>query len=361
MKNCTIIISTWNRTNYLKRLLSYYNERNSDFEFIILDSSSEENKKINKKNISSFPNLRLLYLDYPENIIPIHKLLDSVMYIKTEYCVLCADDDFIVPEGIKESVSFLEANPDFAVAHGKYISFRLNKNNKSQPQFYWQYAYPPGSNVSADPLERIVRNLVNYWPTIYAVYRTEVFKNIWHGAVDSGLDLNLFGELLSSILPLLYGKMKILDIFYCARQEDSSYFTTHGIKRLGVTDHIKKGTYWPKCEKFKKYLVNRLVKISGIDGTEAAQRIDAAMKEYIKASYPPVFHYYRFRVAAALADFFRKTYAPRFIYWSLSFTYRLFFPISASKPNHDFMGTSLAHCQKDLDAIRDKVVSFGKI
>ena len=156
--------------------------------------------------------------------------------------------------------------------------------------------------------------------------------------------------------------MKILDVFYCARQEDTTYVTSHRVEWPSVTGRIKEGTYWPEYEKFKKYLMSQLCKINGICDEEALRVVDNAMKGYSQPIiHPPAFNHYRYKVSAALANFFKKVNLPNPMYRLLSFAYRLFFPISASQPNHDFSGTALARCQKDLDAVRDKVVSFGKI
>lgn len=363
MTSCTVVIITYNRPTYLKRILDYFKANGAGLEFIIVDSSFAEDQVSNQKIVDFYNNqegVKFTRYSYAESTSLGVKSADGVSKVKTEYCVLCADDDFVVPRGIEESIFFLDANPDFVAAHGKYISFRLNKNGSSEPKFCWQLAYPFQSNISPDPIKRFMQNLVDYFPTMYAVYRTEVFKNIWRGIVDSGLDLKYFGELLASILPLLYGKMKILDVFHCARQEDSAYAISHGIKKPSATDYIKERTYWPEYEKFKKYLISQFSKINDVSAEEASRAIDSAMNGYIQTWYPPVLDHYRYKVSAALANFFKKVHLPNPMYRSLSFMYRLFFPISDSKPNHDFIGTTLAHCQKDLDAVRDKVISFGK-
>jgi len=53
---CTIIIPTYNRPDYLRRILSYYNEYGRDYNIIVADSSSDENKKMNKETISLLSN-----------------------------------------------------------------------------------------------------------------------------------------------------------------------------------------------------------------------------------------------------------------------------------------------------------------
>jgi len=117
MTKITILILTYNRPNRLKRLIDYYSGYNIDYNIIIADSSSTENKVLNKETISSFPNLKILHLDvYSDKINPLHKLVDAIKYTKTKYCLFGADDDFITPNGINQSVDFLENNQDFTVA-----------------------------------------------------------------------------------------------------------------------------------------------------------------------------------------------------------------------------------------------------
>ncbi|MBA7581945.1 hypothetical protein ES708_23862 [subsurface metagenome] len=43
---CTIIIPTYNRPDRLKRLLDYYNKYGKNFNIIVADSSSKENKRL---------------------------------------------------------------------------------------------------------------------------------------------------------------------------------------------------------------------------------------------------------------------------------------------------------------------------
>ena len=127
MTKVTIIIITHNRPSCLRRLLDYYKDAKNDFKIIVSDSSSEENKIMNKEIISSFPKLDILYVGhYLDKIDDFrHQAGDSLNYVKTKYCVFCADDDFITPNGVKQCVDFLEHNPDFTVAHGRYICFYL--------------------------------------------------------------------------------------------------------------------------------------------------------------------------------------------------------------------------------------------
>ena len=138
MINCNIIIPTFNRPAYLRRVLSYYDSLEKKLKVIIADSSSNENKALNRSIISSISNLDIQYVDtYSTQINPHHKMADMVNYAQERYCVFCADDDFVTPNGIKQSVDFLEKNPDFAVAQGQYIAFYLEGEAGKKQKFYW--------------------------------------------------------------------------------------------------------------------------------------------------------------------------------------------------------------------------------
>ena len=68
-----ISISTRNRPNYLSRLLHYY-----------------------KPKI----------------------LAESLKYVMSKFVVLCADDDFLVPESIMKCAKLLKENSDYSISHG---------------------------------------------------------------------------------------------------------------------------------------------------------------------------------------------------------------------------------------------------
>src|SRR3989344_5702184 len=98
-----LFIPTFNRPQFLKRILDYYNSYNVDFNIIIVDSSNQKNKKINKRSISLYPHLKIKYFDKISGNMNFHiKFGDMVKYAKSKYCVFCPDDDFIIPNGINE-------------------------------------------------------------------------------------------------------------------------------------------------------------------------------------------------------------------------------------------------------------------
>lgn len=278
----TIIIPTFNRPRFLHRILDYYNKYGNDFKIILADSSSDENKKNNAEIISSFSGLDILYINkYPSNINPWHKFADVINYVKTKYSVFCADDDFIIPKGIKESVDFFEENPDFTVVHGRYFSFYLK--TKRKVEFYWKPIYPSQSIIFSDAKNRLVEYLSNYSiPTIYGVHRTDFFKMIFQESLKFTNDVR-FGELLLSMLTLIYGKMKCLDILYSGRE---IIFNDSGATFKNINDFIKDGSYEEKYNRFRDCLAIHLSKNSQLGIEESKKVIYNAMCIYLKKNYP---------------------------------------------------------------------------
>ena len=283
MTNCNIIIPTFNRPVYLKRILSYYSDSETAYNIIVADSSSDENKELNKKTISAVSNLAIQYLDdYPTKINSHHKLADVVNYAEGKYCLFCADDDFVTPNGINQSVDFLEQNPDFTVAHGQYIGFYLEDDDREKQQFCWKPVDSHESITFPEAKNRLIFHFSNYNPTIFAVHRTELLKMVYKEALKSKVDPLFFGELLPSMLTLIYGKMKRLDVLYAARDSGSircGYWPS-------LKDAIKAGIFNEEYAKFRDCLSIHLSQQSQLDMEKSRKVVDDAMSAYMKKYYP---------------------------------------------------------------------------
>ena len=285
MERFTIIIPTHNRPHYLQRILDYYGAQGNGFKIIVADSSSEENKAKNKEIITSVAGLDILYLaHYPEQINPWHKFAEAVGSAESEYCLFCADDDFIIPSAIKKAVDFLEKNPDFTVVQGYYFSFRVN--NK-KPYFSLRATFRPAEITLLKPTERLIEHLSNYsTPTFCGVHRTDFLKLIFKETLKHTND-GRFGKLLPSMLTLIYGKMKCLDVLYVAKEEN---LLSGGNQDESISDFIRQETYREKYNKFRKCLTIHLLAKSFRSNIQYSERIiDKAMIAYLKKGYSPNF------------------------------------------------------------------------
>ena len=352
---CTIIIPTYNRPEYLRRILSYYNEYGGNYNIIVADSSSDENKKINTKNISSFSNLNILHLsDYPSKINPVHKIVDAINYVEEKYCVLCADDDFITPKGINRSVDFLEKNPDFTVAHGYYIFFYLKTDERKKQQFCWQPIYPYKSITFPDAKSRLNFHSSNYTiPTFYGVHRTDFLKMIYKETTKFTNDYR-FGELLPSMLTLVYGKMKHLDVFFAARENIPG---STGQNCENLSDFIKAGTYDEKYAKFRDCLATHLTKKSQLDLEEAKSVIDDAMAAYMRRYISNKTHYKGILIQK-MANFLDNLRLPNWIDEGIRTSYRRLF-VPKQRNDSPIFSDNSSKYYDDFNKIRLHVLSYS--
>lgn len=278
--NLDLIIPTYNRPKFLRRILEFYDSYITPFKIIVVDSSSKPNKNLNKKIVSSFSNLNILYIDkFPEKLPSHLKYAKMVQYATSKYVCFCPDDDFIVPNGIREAVEFLEKNPDYAAAHGTYIAFYVYSNPFKFKKFWWKFIYPYKSIISSDSQERFVSHLTNYYQVLWSVRRTNLVKTCYQEFLKSKADPYLFGELLPDMLTVIYGKMKRLNTFYAARQ---AFSTSYGYWP-SLFDAQREGIYEKEYIKFKNCIAKNLMKY-GFSKDKSLSIIDLSMKRYLKTT-----------------------------------------------------------------------------
>ena len=66
---------------------------------------------------------------FPEDTFFAERVSQGLSYVDTEYAVLCADDDFLIPQGLNKAVKFLKNHKDFSSAHGIYCSHSSEISN----------------------------------------------------------------------------------------------------------------------------------------------------------------------------------------------------------------------------------------
>jgi glycosyltransferase domain-containing protein len=313
---------------YLRRVLSYYSSYGREFKIIVADSSNEHNVEL----VCSFDELGITHLLYDSDIFFYKKLLDALRYVKTEYCVICADDDFIIPNGIKQSVEFLESNPDFTVALGYFISFSTEKD------FKWFPMYSHKSIILPSSEERLKEHLSNFsQSTFYGVHRTSHLRMAFKEAVEH-TDDNTFGELLCAMLDLTYGNMKCLDILYGAREEIKG---SDRFKGNDFDDFIRESTYERKYITFRDCLISHL----NLNPKDAEKLIDDAMAAFLS---------YHLKAKKKRENSLRhkiKDILPKWIYGIVSPIYKSLFLQSLTKKIKEYE----VILNDDFDNIKDAV------
>jgi glycosyltransferase domain-containing protein len=237
-----------------------------------LDSSSnvlddEVKPYLDRKTVS--------YKKYDSSIFFANKISDGCQSITTPYAVLCADDDFLIPAGILESRSFLQENQDYASAHGMYF-IHTSSDEVQNNGFSIGPLYQNGSSSEQDSTEKrlyaYLSGATGYYP-MYAVHRADLFKKIWIETTKYVFDWGL-SELFPCALSFIYGKMKVLPVFYESREPNT--YTWYDENR-------HRGMYSEeKLDKAVAGIAKHLSLVEGIPDKDATQIAESAFQGYLE-------------------------------------------------------------------------------
>ena len=266
----SILILTHFRHDYLKRSLDYY----SNFEnvnILVADSSDIE---FSEKNDYS----DIEYYHYPGFKI-YEKIIDTLEKVKTPYCTLVGDDDFIIPNNAIKCAEYIENNKDeYVCAIGDIVRFKLNPHTN---KYDWYRSYPLIRSIENNsPEERIKSHFSKYgFSLFYAVMNTEILIDMWKKFKSYNLDNEYrFSELLVNMIPLIQGKLKYIDTLFAAKDtnHDSLSGLVPGLPSYFYTSMFK--TFYPP---FKNCLVDELGCVTDLSLEERKLFIDKYFTSFL--------------------------------------------------------------------------------
>ena len=243
----TVILTTNNkRVDFIFRCLDYYDQKFGEYNLKIILSDSGVNKDFNslkEKVLKKNYQLKIEFLNFTptqnnefinqdefgkikfEYAYRIKKALD---FVKTDYIVLAADDDFYFPDYFFEALEFLDRNKDYGSVYGHILKFRLQKfeaYNKFIKAWISEDNNPPNPwQEDENYKDRLLKLGENPWSWFswYAVQRKRAMKLTIDEAINFEVDGYLFEKLVSFCHSVLY-KSKKLNFVHAARQENDIY------------------------------------------------------------------------------------------------------------------------------------------
>lgn len=291
----TVVIPEHKRPEHLKRLLDYL--LNYGIRVIVADSS-----EIEFRYKSEFEG-RITYRFFPKTILG-EKLHQILPLIQTPFVVMCANDDFLVPESVHTIISFLEKNQDYNSGQGIYIDFSAEGD-----EIHTSMRYKNTIDIDlndANPSDRLFQLQRNYFQYYYAVFRTETFTKAINSVVEAGQakikNLCLLESYLSSFTAI-GGKHMILPIFYAARENilDSAASNTDTIPTI-----ISENKYAVEYESYVSLLSKNLSAEQEISTAKAREIIEQSVTIYVKNLHPD-FYTLRGRIKNRVKIWIKKT------------------------------------------------------
>ncbi|NQZ56071.1 MAG: TIGR00180 family glycosyltransferase [Lentisphaeraceae bacterium] len=202
-----MIIPAHYRHHYLSRLLKYFEA--IDIRLIVCDSTD----KIYDQQIPQ----NCEYYHYPDMAFA-KKMSLALAKVKSDYVVMCADDDFISPLALAQCEAFLQSNLDYSSVQGNGICFCFDK--QKQLQSYPCRLHSLDGEVDSDDLEkRFEECFLHFKDFFYAVHKTTVMTDFFRDTQHLHRKFNGFLiEIAIAFYALINGKNKSLPIFYSARE-----------------------------------------------------------------------------------------------------------------------------------------------
>jgi glycosyltransferase domain-containing protein len=263
----TLLIPTYNRHQYLKRILEYYQD--CSFHVIVADSSK------NGYNSTTPQPRSFQYLHFPD-ISLTQKLETALNEVKTKYVVMCADDDFIIADRIFDCINFLENNKEYSAVQGNAISYKKEDLNGSKIGFSSLYENPVQEIVNDNLLERLKELFEAYRTTFSAVHYTDNLKFAFKsaGKVIQNLYLN---EYLTAIIPVISGKYKELPFLYQVREsaEDSDGKTTDNLDKI-----LHDEKYKNEFKNFIAFTANKMAALIKDDETKMQEELKNILQRF---------------------------------------------------------------------------------
>ena len=205
LNELTIIIPTYNRVNFINRSFNFWEQ--TGIKFLICDSSSEINFKLNKHNNYFYTKNNKFYV----------KLFEAINLVKTKYAVIIADDDIPIIDSLKECLIFLDKNDTFVSAQGAFIDFWYNEKNDIDICV----RNPDNSGINSnliysDTNLRIYNSINQYWHHIYSIHRTDVLYEALK--ISKNLKNNPAAEINITLVGSIFGNHKMVENLYMCRQ-----------------------------------------------------------------------------------------------------------------------------------------------
>ncbi|WP_419786124.1 TIGR00180 family glycosyltransferase [Pseudodesulfovibrio sp.] len=256
----TIVIPTYNRPHSLDQVLAHISE--FDVRIIILDSTATPHPTLSQSE-------RVQYVHCPEQIL-VAKLRQHVAeLVETPYMLMNADDIFPLQIAVKQSLDFLEKNPDYSSAQGVVVNYN---QGRLYPHVYDSYLFPVDSDHAG---VRLLQHHANYYPIFYALQRTDSWKTALRRQPENLVNYTLL-EHGTTLMHLIHGKSARFDTpFYVVNllpPEDKCLRL-----RGNAKDHISNPRYFPELEALKRAATQYMGDKEGIPANAARRYVEDAI------------------------------------------------------------------------------------
>lgn len=275
-----ICVPTLDRSEFVIRLLRYYNDLNFKYHIYIGDSSVGGHYHKLAEYIKSVKNrLDVSHVHTPG--LNAYESMRELLYIVNEkYCVYLGDDDFIIPGGLEKCLEVLEEDGEIYSACGTGIQISI-RNNLPFGRINGYSKYELGSYSHATPLDRLGGYLRAYWVNDFSLCKTEPLRDMWLHKFQVDFPRKYFDELFRVSVRALLGKAVQVDAPYLVRQGGTPKI--HDLESLDADPEFYHYYY-----AYHHLLVELVRKLQNVSWKDASLGVAGAFCSYCNQSPSPV-------------------------------------------------------------------------
>lgn len=279
LPNVGIVMPTFNRPDFVIRQLNYYASLESPHTVYIGDSSKPLEAERIKKRVSELNGrLNVVYNYCPPGDVA-KCVIQTLTLVKEKYACLLGDDDYQVPNTLTLCAEFLENNPDYALAMGYQITFKI-RGNGACGELLEVHDYLRRSMEAETGSLRLYDLLGHIAPLINCVSGTDNLLR-FHKESYPAKDEFFSTDLGPSSLLIIAGKYKVINRIGFVRQIHDSHYIT-----ADIFDWLIKENWHQQYKLYQQNIVQALIEKDQLNRKEAETNFKKAFWQLLAILIP---------------------------------------------------------------------------
>ena len=206
----SIIIPTFQRSEFLERKLYHLKLQNCNYEIIILDTSQDIHLKKNKDTIKKYEDsLNINYFKFDKRFHFNKKTFFGIKQVKNKYVLISFDDDFLNIKALNDSLTFLEKKKDYVGANGyvlNYVHTPKKIHNLKRVPILGKFDVFEHHDILERSRQYLFSNKMRN--QLFNLYRTNILKTIYKPLEN--YPWKKYTEILFNMAAISSGKIKLI-------------------------------------------------------------------------------------------------------------------------------------------------------
>jgi glycosyltransferase domain-containing protein len=233
----TIILTLKDRVQFTYRWMHYMNDMRCPYRILIADGGKDKEIEQNLCNHENYPYLDYEYIRYPYDATIedyFRKLENVISHVDSEYLLNADNDDFYLLDRIPYIMAFLDEHEGYVGARGRLVNLTLFDQSGLSNDLTHGVKYKAVENAalsieggaSCDRVETLCKGMskYDYYANWYCIFRSASFQEVWKSLITLSTKEMIVMEMLTHVLMVLKGEIKIFPEPFYVRQNNTSMF-----------------------------------------------------------------------------------------------------------------------------------------